>query len=136
MQHAKHLCCLVYQQLLGLDLLNSLLQLFFYPLWHFVVICIFTVIERMCCMLVNKVGLACLYGFFANPLNSSEKLILSVAQSAVFGQIVIIGLFTVAEKGHSILPISAFPILIDVSNLNISNLGFLLHCVHSHSQTL
>ena len=32
-----------HQQLLGLDFLNSLLQLFLCPLWHFVVICIFAV---------------------------------------------------------------------------------------------
>ena len=41
----------------------------------------------------------------------------------------------VADKGHSILPVTAFPILA-FSNLNISNLGFLLQFVHSpHSQT-
>jgi len=40
---------------------------------------------------------------------------------------------TVAEKSHSILPITLSNLVI--SNLNISNLDFLLYFVHSHSQT-
>ena len=66
-------------QLLGLDFLNSLFELFFCPLWHFVVICIFAVFVLNPAHALHackqRWGLHAYIRLLCYPLISNENLI-------------------------------------------------------------